>query len=166
METWKSVQQNKNYEISNFGNIRSLDRISMWRGVPKLFKGKILKLCKNGQGYHQVILYNNKVKKSVKIHRMVAEAFCNGDKSLDVDHINQNRQDNRAENLRFVTDSQNCRNRKNVKGYTKLSNRYKKTPYHAKTKLNKKQISLGYFSTPELAQKAHRDFLLANQHVQ
>jgi hypothetical protein len=166
MEIWKSVEQNKNYEISNFGNIRSLDRISVWRGVPKLFKGKLLKLCQNGHGYHQVILYNNKNKKSAKIHRLVAQAFCDGDKSLDVDHINHNRQDNRAENLRFVTDSQNSRNRKNVKGYTKLTNKYKNTPYHAKTKLNKKQISLGFFATPEEATFAHKCFLIANQHVQ
>jgi hypothetical protein len=165
MEIWKSVKQNKYYEVSNLGNVRSLDRVTIWRGVPKMFKGKDLKLSSGVQGYISVNLYNNKVRKLTKVHRLVAEAFCSGDSTLDVDHINHNRSDNRAENLRFVTDSQNSRNRKTAKGYTKLSSKYVSRPYHAKTKLHGKQITIGYFATPYEATKAHSNFLLANYSI-
>lgn len=164
MELWKSVKQNKNYEVSNLGNVRSLDRITTWRGTQKLFKGKTLKLCVGVQGYISVNLYNNKVKKCVKVHRLVAEAFCLGDSSFDVDHINHNRADNRAENLRFTTSSQNSRNRKNIKGY-RFSKLHKTKPYQVRVKINGVSKHLGYFNTPELAKQAHSNFLLANQNI-
>ena len=52
-------------------------------------------------------------KKSHKVHRLVASTFLvnDGEKTL-VDHINQNRKDNRVENLRYVDSSQNQRNTK------------------------------------------------------
>ena len=63
-------------------------------------------------GYLQV---NIPIKKAVRsVHRIVAEAFIEkpeGYSKVEVDHINHNRQDNRVENLRWVTHEENLANR-------------------------------------------------------
>ena len=58
------------------------------------------------QGY-ATIKYKGK---TYKVHRLVAESFLNLDNRSEVDHINRNPSDNRVENLRFVTRSENQRN--------------------------------------------------------
>lgn len=62
-------------------------------------------------GYRRVTLYNNGIKWRVFIHRLVAEAFVpNPDNKPEIDHINTNPTDNRAENLRWVTHKENQNN--------------------------------------------------------
>lgn len=62
----------------------------------------------DSDGY-SVIRLNNKF---YKVHRLIALAFhSRSDESLEVDHINRNRADNRPENLRWVTHSENNNNK-------------------------------------------------------
>ncbi len=77
--------------------------------IYSLKTNKFLKPGDDTYGYNIVSLD----KKSHKVHRLVASTFLVNDtnKTL-VDHINQNRKDNRVENLRYVDNSQNQRNRK------------------------------------------------------
>ena len=50
-------------------------------------------------------------RKNCSIHRLVAEAFIsNPENKPFIDHINGNKQDNRIENLRWVTNKENCNN--------------------------------------------------------
>ena len=91
------------YQISNLGKVLSLR------------SNKILKLKNHRDGYLYVTLSKNNIKKTHKIHRLVASAFVEGDKTLDVDHIDQNRQNNKSNNLRWVSKSENSKNRK-IKG--------------------------------------------------
>jgi hypothetical protein len=73
-------------------------------------KGKFLKPRDDGQGYHKVILYGE-IKKQFKVHRLVAEHYIpNPENKLEVDHINRIRSDNRVENLRWTTKSENQQN--------------------------------------------------------
>ena len=74
-----------------------------------------------------------------------------------VDHINGNGLDNRRENLRICTHSQNCRNRRissinkcGVKGVTKYKDQWKATIF-----INKKQCHLGYYDNKRDAGKAY-----------
>ena len=102
MEIWKLVQGHPDYEISSFGRIKS----------KKFKKHVILKQSYNLDRYKQVRIYTNKKGYTVRIHRLVAENFIDNPNNLPcVDHINKKKDDNRIENLRWVSKSDNCVNR-------------------------------------------------------
>ena len=91
--------------------------------------GLKLKHSKNMYGYLKVCLYKNGKKSFKQIHRLLAQAYIpNLNNKPQVDHINRIRDDNRLENLRWVTRSENCSNKgidKNNKlGYKNIRFRY------------------------------------------
>ena len=70
-------------------------------------KGKWTFGSGNGLGYLRVQVNG----KRYCVHRLVAETFIpNPENMPEVDHLNRDREDNRKENLRWVTPNQNCRN--------------------------------------------------------
>ena len=83
--------------------------------VKRVRQNKITKvdLYTNKYGYKYFILFNTPDKEKVYVHRAVAELFIpNNDKSkYIVDHINRDKKDNRAVNLRWVNHSENLKNR-------------------------------------------------------
>lgn len=95
-EIWKPVQGfESKYEISNFGNIRNT-------------KGKQLSPWDNREGYLCIDLWDGK-RTHKKIHRLVAEAFIPNPNNLPlVNHINEEKYDNRVDNLEWVTAAENC----------------------------------------------------------
>ena len=91
MEEWRPIIDYPEYEVSNGGEVR--------RG------GRVLKPTPNSRGYSMVRLGRNNNK---YVHRLVASAFIpNPDNKPQVDHINRIRTDNRVENLRWATVSEN-----------------------------------------------------------
>ena len=65
---------------------------------------------KNGRGYTQITFHQlDGSKKHILIHRLVAYMFLDlsWDSKLDIDHINMNKNDNRIENIRACTRSEN-----------------------------------------------------------
>ena len=77
------------------------------------------------------------------------------EKPYEVDHINRNRLDNRKENLRFVTSTQNNINmgvcKINTSGYKGVNWDKRRQKWRARIKLHRKEIHLGYFETKEEA---------------
>ena len=102
-EEWKPITVDgeiyENYSVSSEGNIRN-DKT-----------GRILKKRKDKYGYEQIGLYKNGKGKTFLVHRLVAEAFIpNPDNKPCIDHINTIRDDNRVENLKWVTHKENNNN--------------------------------------------------------
>lgn len=104
-EIWKEIRRTKTriVEVSTLGNIRDI--------YFKRFNGKDIGYVEynrtgdNGSGY----IVHGLTREYV--HRLVAEAFIqNPDNKPCVDHINAVRSDNRVENLRWVTHSENMLN--------------------------------------------------------
>ena len=100
-EIWKTIEEYPQYQVSNMGRVRSLKRKAP----------RILKTADNGLGYLTVTLYQNGLQSTIKVHKLVAKAFVpNPDNLPTVDHINKNRKDNYAENLRWASYSEQARN--------------------------------------------------------
>lgn len=103
-EIWKGIEDYPNYEISSHGRVRSLN----YKGTGRI---GLLKPRINGIGYALVWLFKDGVGRTYSIHRLVAKAFIpNPDGKTEIDHINANRSDNRLENLRWASSSENSQN--------------------------------------------------------
>ena len=104
-EIWKPIRNYEGlYEVSNLGGIKRLEN-------DKNRKEKILKPYKNKLGYLCINLYRDNKVKQMYVHRLVAIAFIpNPENKPCIDHINTIRNDNRIENLRWVTYKENMNN--------------------------------------------------------
>ena len=105
MEIWKNIKGFENkYQVSNLGNIKSLNYEVEFGKNKRIIKGKILKFNFHKRGYSYV-----HVGKKRTVHRIVAENFIpNPFNKQFVNHINGIKTDNRVENLEWVTHSENC----------------------------------------------------------
>lgn len=114
-EYWKDINGWNHYQVSSFGRVRSTDRLKYNKGNGAFckIKGKILRPNKDRAGYEYVTLYQSgqiSKRKSIKIHRLVAEHFCEKkDDSLEVNHKNGIKDCNYEWNLEWVTRSENMR---------------------------------------------------------
>ena len=97
------------YEVSNFGNVRSLERmVSHSLGGKKIQYSRILKAGITGSGYLTVNFCVDKVKSNHSVHRLVARAFISNESNKpQVNHKDGNKQNNHVDNLEWVTVSEN-----------------------------------------------------------
>ena len=114
-EIWKDIEEAPNYEVSNLGRVRN-------KKTRRILNPGVY----GATGYKQVNMAipaeGNKQRKRY-IHRLVAIAFVpNPDNKREVDHINGDKTDNRAENLEWVTSSENQK-RRHAMGNIKTSHR-------------------------------------------
>lgn len=108
-ELWKDIPGIEHYQASNMGRIKSLSRQVKCgpapgsRMVPQM---TIKAFPAKNTGYLQVMIG----RKKHSVHRLVALAWCDGYfEGACVDHKNGIRDDNRSENLDWVTASENSR---------------------------------------------------------
>jgi hypothetical protein len=108
-EEWRDVPQFEGmYAVSSRGRVRSLPRHSGARPSP--VGERLLKLSPGPTGYLRVILRRENRSFTVKVHHLVLMAFVgprpDGMEGL---HGNGDELDNRLENLRWGTKSENMR---------------------------------------------------------
>tara|TARA_R100000734_G_C3253062_1_gene53992 strand:+ start:79 stop:636 length:558 start_codon:yes stop_codon:yes gene_type:complete len=129
-------------EIEGYENYRIFKDGRVWS---KIGKGRFLKVSLNTCGYQYVKLVNNKQSSCKTIHRLIAEHYIpNPDNKPFIDHINRIRDDNRIENLRWVTNQENCQNRNkssvNTSGHKNISYNKQKDKWIYRKEINEKKI--------------------------
>ena len=123
-EVWKDIKDYESlYQVSNLGRVKSLDRIvyqkNSFGNIQKnIYKGKILSLFEDKDGYLRVNLKKDKKMKQYGVHVLVANTFLNINKfkymeyedlskidinRLQINHKNENKKDNCIDNLEFCT---------------------------------------------------------------
>jgi hypothetical protein len=150
MEIFKEIDET--YEISTLGRVRN-------KKTGRFLKGGF------DTRYYIVELQG----KMYYIHRLIALKFIdNPDNLSDVDHIDGDKQNNKIENLRWVTHQQNNMNKRiqsnNTSGFIGVSFYKSRNKWVAQITVNKK-IHLGYFATAELANEARLKYIADNNLV-
>ena len=115
MELWINIKgYENNYQISNFGNVRSLPHSILVKqdryNNPRLmhWKGKILKQGIDGKGYRMVVLCQSGRREQKTVHRLVAMHFIdNHHNKPAVNHIDFNPLNNHVDNLEWCTIREN-----------------------------------------------------------
>lgn len=110
-EVWKDVPGFEGiYQVSNMGRVKTLAKLlNTWNGG-RMSPEKILMPKIQKSGYAHIGLWRNQKCKQVRVHRLVALLFCENDSQetkTQVNHINEDKLDNRAENLEWVTPKKN-----------------------------------------------------------
>jgi hypothetical protein len=153
MEIWKTIDGYEDYQVSSLGNVKSF----------KWGKEKFLKSGLDRGGYLGVVLSKNKKAKSIKVHKLVAIVFLNhiqnGHDEV-VDHINNIKTDNRAENLQLISQRENS-SKDRIGGASKLVGVHLgKNKWASKITYKNRAISLGAFNSEIEASNSYQ-FALA-----
>lgn len=166
-EIWKDIPNYEGiYQISNFGNLKSLDK---WRNHSRNPSKKYLKqgfIMKQtiARGYKYVSLYKNREVKMFLVHQLMAITFLNhkpnGFKYV-VDHIDNNGCNNNLNNLQLLTNRANVS--KGKKGgtskYTGVCWNKRDNIWMAYIQINGKRKHLGYFDDEYKAHLAYQEEL-------
>jgi hypothetical protein len=147
LTVWLPINDFSNYKISLDGIVKNIKT------------NRILKSYANDRGYHCIELYKDNKYKSFKIHRLVATHFIpNLTEYNYIDHIDNDKNNNKFSNLRYCSPSQNQYNRKlnknnksSIKGV-----RFENNKWRAVICFNKKQIHIGYYDNLEDAKIARQ----------
>lgn len=102
-EVWKDIKGYEgSYQVSNLGNVKSVERKD---SKGRIAHEKLLRPWDDRNGYLVVHLWKGGTKKHHKVHRLVLETFrpIQGMEKLDCNHIDENKLNNRLDNLNWLT---------------------------------------------------------------
>lgn len=142
-EIWKEINGYPNYQISNFGNVKSLKN------------NKILKFSL--EQYKRCSLYKEGKRKTFRVHRLVANAFIpNPNNYKTVNHIDGNKYNNCVDNLEWCTLSYNIKHSYDMLGrapYFKSKKHSKETKEKISEKLRNKKKSQEHIENLKLSKR-------------
>jgi len=155
LEIWKEVIGFTDYQVSNLGRVKSL----------KFNKENILVQCKASHGYLVVKLCCKGISSTFGVHKLVADSFLNHvskKHTLAIDHIDNNKTNNKLSNLQIISVRENLsKDKKNkTSKYTGVVYRPKaKNKWESSIYFNKKINYLGSFETEIEANNAYQKAL-------
>ena len=167
-EIWKDIIGFEGlYQISNYGNVKSCKRYVNAKFGKRVVNEKLLSLGKDKDGYFMAILCEDAIRKTVKVHRLVADAFIDKfDGKNIVNHIDLNKQNNTVSNLEWVSSLENnCHSRLNIKSTSKYIGVYfskRDNNFRVSAKIKGKRFNLGKFENEEDAYNARLHFFKDN----
>lgn len=102
-EVWKDIKDYEGlYQVSNWGRVKSLN-------YNRTGKAEVMIPRKTKKGYLLVQLSKNGKKKTCSVHRLVAGAFLdNPEGKPEINHIDENKENNRVDNLEWIWHKDNC----------------------------------------------------------
>ena len=108
-EEWRPAPHAPDYEASNLGRVRSIERVVTYRdGRTRKYPSVVLSQFTSAKGYQLVTLRVEKRHRAGRVHAMVLEAFTHPrPDGMIVMHLNGDPSDNRLENLKWGTPSEN-----------------------------------------------------------
>jgi len=154
-EIWKDIPEYEGlYQASNLGKVRSVDR-----GVNR--KGRELKFSKDSSGYFNCNLHKKGKQKTYRVHKIIAITFL-GHKPCGyikvIDHIDNNKENNRADNLQIITHRENAsKDKKNgTSKYTGVHWSAVAAKWYSQIRIKGKVKYLGLFRSEEEAHFAYQ----------
>jgi hypothetical protein len=166
-EIWKDIPGYEGmYQVSDIGNVKSLGREMLNFGeYPITIKEKIMKPSRLSNGYLILSLSKNGFKKKITVHMLVAMAFLNhkpdGTHKIVVDHINNNKLDNRVVNLQLISQRENLsKDRKDgTSKYVGVCWKKSRNKWQVDIKIDGKRKYLGLFTDEYEAHLAYQKAL-------
>ena len=106
-EIWVNVKNYPNYQVSNFGEVKSLQRQRIL-GKNKFIQNERILKQHIINGYAYVYLTKNSKTKGFRVHRLVAENFIDNPNNYPcINHKDENKLNNRVDNLEWCTNKYN-----------------------------------------------------------
>ena len=95
------------YEISNFGNLKRLQKTVIINGSSRTYSERILSGTLDKNGFLKCVLVKGSISSSKRIHKLVAEAFLEDaycGRNRHIKHIDEDKANNRLDNLKIIKD--------------------------------------------------------------
>lgn len=128
------------YAITKDGKVWAYPKIG-YESAGRWKEGRFLKPWLIGNGYEMVSLYNNKVAEKILIHRLVASTYIPNPQNLrEVNHLNEEKLDNRISNLEWVSSKENKQHTLKRGGYRNLGKNTPKGSNFPTSKLIESQV--------------------------
>lgn len=151
------------YQISNFGNVKRLERkIKHINNSFRTFKERLLKPRISGKDYLMVTLSKNNIPKHFKIHRLVAIHFIDNLDNLEqVNHLDLDKKNNNCSNLEWCSNRENKSHSLMVKNPLKrqigVTYDKKRNKWKSKIRINSIRLDLGVYENIEDAINVYQE---------